>query len=276
MNVESSKWSNRDRTEPNKGFTLVELLVTIAIVAALGAILLPALSSAKSQGQNAVCKNHLSQIGRAMEMYTADYNIYPSAMGGGGPPLKTWEDQLAPYNPLSWTNLSWHCPTYIANGGIVQWQPPPPEGGKFAAWTSYSYNAFGLSDLKVSGPSLVRKGALLGLGDLNLTVRDHQVVAPSEMYAIADARPILDKNAGGFVGRERMNPWRSLFGIGMITTEAEPPHSKGYNMLFADTHVTLVKRKDYLYPPRSAHNWNRDNQPHPELWDPLSEWAVQK
>jgi prepilin-type processing-associated H-X9-DG protein len=112
------------------------------------------------------------------------------------------------------------------------------------------------------------------LGDLDLTVHDHQIVAPSEMYAIADARPILDKEADGFIGRERMNPWRSLFGMG-TPVEADPPHSKGYNMLFVDTHVALVKRKDYLYPPRTAHNWNRDNQPHPEMWDPVSEWAVQ-
>ena len=274
MNVESSKFSKHNQLERSAGFTLVELLVVIAIVSALVAILLPALSSVKGQGQSAVCKNHLSQIGRAMEMYTTDYNIYPSAMGSGGPPFKTWADQLAPYNPLSWTNSSWHCPTYIANGGIVKWQPPPPEGGKFVAWTSYSYNALGIAGSRISGSAVFGKGPWLGLGDLNLTVRDHQIIAPSEMYAIADARPILDKNMGGFVGREVMNPWRSLHGFGTFT-EAGSPHSKGYNTLFADTHVALVKRIDYLYPPRTAHNWNRDNQSHPEMWNPMNDWAVQ-
>ncbi len=60
-----------------------------------------------------------------------------------------------------------------------------------------------------------------------------------------------------------------------MLTEAAPPHSQGYNLLFNDAHVALVKRKDYLYPPRTAHHWNRDNQPHPELWSPTSHWAVQ-
>ena len=187
-------------------FTLIELLVVVAVICILAALLLPVLSRSKAQGQSAVCKNHLSQIGRAMEMYVSDSNIYPSAMGGGGPPFKTWADQLAPYSPLNWTNISWHCPTYIANGGIAKWQPPPPGGGPMVAWTSYSYNAFGMSGYRISGSYGFRKGPWLGLGDMNLTVRDNTVVAPSEMYAVADARAFWLKSADGFIGREVMNP----------------------------------------------------------------------
>ncbi len=58
--------------------------------------------------------------------------------------------------------------------------------------------------------------------------------------------------------------------------ETPPLHRAGYNILFGDGHVSLVKRSDYLYPPQSAHHWNRDNQPHPEAWAPRSEWVVQK
>jgi prepilin-type N-terminal cleavage/methylation domain-containing protein/prepilin-type processing-associated H-X9-DG protein len=256
------------------GFTLVELLTVIAIIGILAALLLTALSKAKAQGQSIACKNHLRQIGLAMDMYVSDYNVYPSALGGGGPPFKTWADQSAPYNPLNWTNASWQCPAYLANGGIVKWQPPPPMGGKFVAWTSYSYNALGMSGYQSSGTAVFGKGPWLGLGDLDLTVRDHQIVAPSQMYSVADARAVWMKQADGFVGREVMNPWRFFFGIAPYT-EANPPHAQGYNILFADAHVDLVKRKDYLYPPRTARNWNRDNQPHPELWSAGSEWVVQ-
>ncbi len=38
----------------------------------------------------------------------------------------------------------------------------------------------------------------------------------------------------------------------------------------------LVKRHGYLFPPRTAHHWNRDNLPHEEAWAPSSEWVVQR
>jgi hypothetical protein len=45
-------------------------------------------------------------------------------------------------------------------------------------------------------------------------------------------------------------------------------------MLYGDGHVALLKRSDYLFPPRTARNWKCDNQPHEETWAPGSEWAV--
>jgi prepilin-type processing-associated H-X9-DG protein len=107
-------------------------------------------------------------------------------------------------------------------------------------------------------------------------VHDHLVVAPSQMYAVADTRPLWAPTDNGFIGSQIMKPWVLVPSLmNAKFTEGNPPHSQGYNMLFADGHVDLVKRKDYLYPPRSAHYWNRDNQPHPEEWSPTSEWAVQ-
>jgi prepilin-type N-terminal cleavage/methylation domain-containing protein/prepilin-type processing-associated H-X9-DG protein len=58
------------------GFTLLELLVVVAIVALLATLLLPALVKAKEQGRSSVCKNNMRQLGLAMVLYADDDGDY--------------------------------------------------------------------------------------------------------------------------------------------------------------------------------------------------------
>ena len=56
----------------SRGFSLVELLVVISVIALLIALLLPALGSARELAQRAVCGGHLRQLGITQTMYAED------------------------------------------------------------------------------------------------------------------------------------------------------------------------------------------------------------
>lgn len=64
----------KNRTNKNRGFTLVELLVVISIIALLLAVLMPALGKARKLAQRAVCMAHLGQLSLASMTYAQNNN----------------------------------------------------------------------------------------------------------------------------------------------------------------------------------------------------------
>ncbi len=76
MTKDIMKATARSRRRP-RGFTLVELLVVISIIALLISLLLPALAQARIMALRTQCASNLHQIGVAMQEYAVEFGMYP-------------------------------------------------------------------------------------------------------------------------------------------------------------------------------------------------------
>jgi prepilin-type processing-associated H-X9-DG protein/prepilin-type N-terminal cleavage/methylation domain-containing protein len=118
----------RQRPRPTReGFTLVELLVVIGIIALLIGILLPALSLARQQARTAQCLSNIRQLGMAWAMYVNDnhQHSYAYVLSGDG----FWMEQIRPY--YGNLNAARFCP----NAGQETVLASPGPGTTNAAWT---------------------------------------------------------------------------------------------------------------------------------------------
>ena len=111
----------------NSAFTLVELLVVIAVIAVLAALLFPVLAAAKEKGRQIACLDHESQITIAAMLYADDNNgnmcgermgnafrpVWPAPPKPNGGRAWTWSYAILPYAPgnTNGPNDLWSCPT---------------------------------------------------------------------------------------------------------------------------------------------------------------------
>ncbi len=258
-------------------FTLVELLVVVAVIAILASLLLPVLSRAKARALVVACMNHERQMGLALRMYMDDHHAYPfyfvTYANSDGLGFDRWQQSLNPYYPLDWLNPAYHCPAYK---GVIS--------SNFFAGAEWSEEWFGSYGYNVAGTDWVQVGdplwhPSLGLSGnkadgLNLLPNAHppvgeaQVAVPSEMYALMDAR------SGGMGGLGSPTPaWVGVdftFGASSwhsaLSLAHPPQHGANFNVEFCDGHVAPVKLTDLFNPTNTARFWNNDHQPHPELW----------
>lgn len=73
----------RKKAGADGGFTLIELMIVIAIIAILAAIAIPNFMSARDRAKRSSAKQSLGAIRKAMEMYLTDKDTYPKELDSG-------------------------------------------------------------------------------------------------------------------------------------------------------------------------------------------------
>jgi len=248
------------------GFSLIELLVVVAILGLLAALLLPAVSRAKHKAQKTVCISNQRQLGVALQSFLADNNAYPSMIGSTNTGNWWWASQLQSVVSGKSQRLKdfvtqgiWRCP-------VAPRMVPWTSGNEKELFCSYGYNAYGV---EIGGKS----SNALGLDGLPIhtplpkviglpPVPESNVAVPADMMAIGDSIDGMVIFKRWLLEFSKFTDWsRTDFG------RASDRHQGNVNVLFCDGHVESPTLK-FVFEDKSdvaLVRWNRDHQPHREV-----------
>jgi prepilin-type N-terminal cleavage/methylation domain-containing protein/prepilin-type processing-associated H-X9-DG protein len=237
------------------GFTLVELLVVIGIIALLISILLPALNRAREHAQTIQCLSNLKQIGAAANMYSNEFNSciipydYRDLTQPAGPngyfASDTWATIMVvcnyipyPQNAAEQANTVFKCPsgidTLIASSNVTNGLPTSRQDGDGASGISMTNSALQPGLQVYTWYSL---NAATGNSGTDVTVPIHRIPA--------DSGTTVFPKMGGL-----KNPAELVFGfdgiganhMGVNANRVNARHERRTitNILFFDGHAEAV------------------------------------
>jgi prepilin-type N-terminal cleavage/methylation domain-containing protein/prepilin-type processing-associated H-X9-DG protein len=220
-----------------RGFTLVELLVVIAVIGVLVGLLLPAVQAARAAARTTSCINNMRQIGLATHMFAdSNHGRFPQNVHAGTG--KSWVYTLAPY---------------VESVEAIRICPDDPKGRDLlrngAKGTSYVINEF----ISTSYPESV----------LNL----HKMKQTSKVIILfegADGRTVTEDHVHAYTWYPALRVARGEAVVwAYMLIEIQPNrHGDAANYLYADGHVeTIPEETVYRWMQQDMKNGTNFAQP---------------
>jgi prepilin-type N-terminal cleavage/methylation domain-containing protein/prepilin-type processing-associated H-X9-DG protein len=196
------------RRQPVGGFTLVELLVVLAVIATLAGMLLPVLAQARAQALRSACLSQMQQVARAHLLYMDDWDErFPD-----------WRMPVSPEPPPFGTLRFWpeYFQPYLRGEAICRdpgavWQGAPADGARLADYALVTWGPNGRGE--PDAPYFRWPGPPLSLAN---------VVRPSQTLTLMDG-------------------WTTTAGTWRVSR-----HGAGGNSCFVDGHCRWLSDAEFF------------------------------
>lgn len=198
-------------------FTLIELLITIAIIAILAAMLLPALNKARDKGRSAFCLNQLKQLGMVLGNYQLDHKDYCIPNNG---------------HDGDWSNFIYRQ-KYITDPRALAC---PANTAPIPTETTLSFSHYGYNYFHIGGSG--GSSSYEFYNSSSIPANLNQLRNLGKIVVFADGYCHEDKTAKNIL-TDRPDS-------GVSFAKAWPWHSSAVNVQWADGHASGVFARNYV------------------------------